>query len=155
MNARKILVADDSMPTSSMLKTELNMLGFEVRIANNGVEAVKAALEEDFDLIFMDVYMPVMTGLEATRQITERLNAAGRTIPPIVAITAGASPNQCKEAGMTGFLEKPILSQTLRRYIGDFFKTVKIEDALPKVEKIDLGNIIKSRRTSASFKREA
>lgn len=161
MNARKrILVADDSLPTCAMLKTELANLGYEVDLANNGAEAVKATLTNQYDLILMDVYMPLMTGLEATRQIVERQRNAGKPATPIIAITAGASREQCFEAGMTGYLEKPILGHTLRRYLAEFSNMNHLNGASNKVEvelvkKIDLGEIIKNRRTSGSLKKNA
>ncbi len=153
--ARRILVADDSLPTCALLKAELISMGFEVDIANNGAEAVKCALSKDFDLILMDVYMPIMTGMEASRQIIERSKSTARNVPPIIAITAGASREQCEEAGMTGYLEKPIMSHMLRRYITEYFSVGPSGEQPPKVQSIDMGNVLKSRRKSINFKMNA
>jgi CheY-like chemotaxis protein len=153
--ARRVLVADDSLPTCAILKAELISMGFEVDIANNGAEAVRCALAGNYDLIMMDVYMPIMTGLEATRQIIERARASERTVPPIVAITAGASREQCEAAGMIGYLEKPIMGHMLRRYITEFFSMSLGGEPSPKVQSIDVGNVLKSRRTSSNFKKNA
>lgn len=138
-----------------MLKAELISMGFEVDVANNGAEAVKCALAKDFDLIFMDVYMPIMTGMEASRQIIERSKLSERNVPPIIAITAGASREQCEAAGMTGYLEKPIMSHMLRRYITDHFSVGPSGEQAPKVQSIDVGNVLKSRRTSSNIKKNA
>lgn len=154
--AQRILIADDSLPTCAMLKAELISMGFVVDIANNGAEAVKCALASNYDLILMDVYMPIMTGMEATRKIIERSKAAGKALPPIVAITAGASREQCVEAGMTGYLEKPIVGHMLRRYIYESFNSVtNPEQHSTKVQSIDVGNLLKSRRSSSNFKKNA
>ena len=159
---RRILVADDSLPTCVMLKHELTNLDFEVDTAHNGAEAVTMALANEYQFILMDVYMPVMTGLEATKQILERLSAAGKTAPPIIAITAGASKEQCEAAGMTGYLEKPILGQTLRRFIADFFKGTNLAPALPASEPeapgltpAVLSTLLKSRRSTNNQKKRA
>lgn len=144
-----------------MLKAELANLGYEVDLANNGAEAVKATLTNQYDLILMDVYMPLMTGLEATRQIVERQRNAGKPATPIIAITAGASREQCLEAGMIGYLEKPILGHTLRRYLTEFNKTISPDGAASNkvevqfVKKIDIGNLIKNRQTSGTLKKNA
>lgn len=153
---RRVLVADDSMPTCAMLKAEFISMGFEVDIANNGAEAVKAAMATSYDLIVMDVYMPVMTGLEATRLIVDRSKSANKKLPPIIAITAGASREQCQAAGMTEYLEKPIMSHVLRRYITEHFSLpVQSLEEPAKVQPIDVGSLIKSRRTTSTFKKNA
>jgi hypothetical protein len=95
-------------------------MGCTVRIAENGVEAVRAFGETRFDLVFMDLQMPVMDGLTATRRI--RALEGGSTIP-IIALTANAMAGQlehCMEAGMNGFLTKPLdvarLHETLAQH---------------------------------------
>ena len=87
--------------------------GLAISIAENGRAAVELAAEADFDLIFMDMQMPLMGGVEATRRI--RATARGAAVP-IVALTANAfteDRQQCFEAGMSDFLPKPFLPQDL------------------------------------------
>ena len=79
--------------------------GAEIVSAENGAEAVSAALSRPFDVIFMDVHMPIMDGMAATRELRSR---GVRT--PIIALTADVLPRnvqECQEAGMTGYLAKP------------------------------------------------
>jgi CheY-like chemotaxis protein len=88
----------------------LEKRGHTVTLAENGREALEALDRQTFQLVLMDVQMPVMDGLEATRQIRRREQATGRRLP-IVAVTANAMPGdreRCLEAGMDGFVCKPL-----------------------------------------------
>jgi CheY-like chemotaxis protein len=85
-------------------------MGHTVSVATNGKEALAAAGTESFHLIFMDIQMPEMDGLEATRMIREREKTTGDHVP-IVALTAHAlngDMDRCLEAGMDAFISKPI-----------------------------------------------
>lgn len=100
-----ILIAEDHEVNQQLFKTILENMGHTVRIANNGIEAVKAVESEDFSLIFMDVQMPEMNGYEATEKIREK---GIRT--PIIAATASAvkgEQERCFEVGMDDILIKP------------------------------------------------
>ncbi|MFL6578850.1 MAG: response regulator, partial [Povalibacter sp.] len=101
----------------------LERMGCKVRVADNGAEGVKAWQEARFDIVLMDLQMPVMDGLTATRRIRELELTRGQVGTPIVALTANAMTGQlekCLEAGMSGFLTKPLeiarLHETLDRY---------------------------------------
>ncbi len=111
-NRRKlnILLAEDSVVNQKLAVALLNKRGHEVSVAVNGEEAVRLNEEADYDLILMDVQMPVMDGLEATAVIRQREAGTGRHVP-IVAMTANAMPGdreRCLEAGMDGYVSKPI-----------------------------------------------
>ena len=114
-----MLVVDDVPQNLSMLLDTLTELGFAVAAAADGQEAVALAQQLQPDLILMDVMMPVMDGLEATRQI--------RRIPrlaelPIIAVSASAFPEditRCRAAGATGFIAKPIEHETLFKALGE------------------------------------
>jgi CheY-like chemotaxis protein len=96
----------------------LSGLGYQIRIAENGREALDAALQGDVDLIFMDVQMPVMDGIEATKQIVAAMPRDKR--PLIVAMTANAMESdrkRCIEAGMDTFISKPFLMNELVRML--------------------------------------
>jgi PAS domain S-box-containing protein len=105
----RILMADDAAPNRELVAAILGGLGLALDTVCNGAEAVEAARAGAYDLILMDVHMPVMDGLDATRAIRAISGPAGRT--PIIALTANVQPEQvtrCREAGMDGHVGKPI-----------------------------------------------
>ena len=105
----KVLLVEDNAVNREVASQFLQRLGQEVIIAVDGAQAVGIVADEDFDLILMDMQMPVMDGIAATRAIRE-LPGKARTVP-IIAMTANASDSdrrKCVEAGMTGFQSKPI-----------------------------------------------
>ena len=105
----RILMADDAAPNRELVTAILGGLGLALDTVCNGAEAVEAARTGTYDLILMDVHMPVMDGLDATRAIRAISGPVGRT--PIIALTANVQPEQvarCREAGMDGHVGKPI-----------------------------------------------
>ena len=105
----RVLLAEDS-PTNQFVVTQL-LKGFDIHvdIANNGLEAVDAAGRITYDLIYMDMRMPEMDGLQATREIRRRFGAGPHV--PIVAFTANAFEEDvraCRDAGMDDFIAKPV-----------------------------------------------
>ena len=119
--AGHVLLVEDNPVNQKVAVRYLERMGCRVRVADNGAEGVKACREGRFDLILMDLQMPVMDGLTATRCIRELTGGAHTT--PIVALTANAMSGQlerCMEAGMNGFLTKPLeiarLHETLETY---------------------------------------
>ncbi|MEZ5845312.1 MAG: response regulator [Geminicoccaceae bacterium] len=106
----RILVADDNPVNCKLATIMLQRSGHTVELAANGEEAVRKVTAERFDLVLMDIQMPVMNGLDATRRIRE-LEDASRASVPIIAITANAMRGDdapCYEAGMNGYITKPI-----------------------------------------------
>ena len=104
-----ILLAEDNPVNQKLAKTMLTKAGYQVEVVNNGQEAVEkyTTSPDDFDLIFMDVQMPEMDGMEATKAIREK----GFDTIPIVAMTAHAMKGdreRCLEAGMDDYIAKPI-----------------------------------------------
>ncbi|MDX2216720.1 MAG: PAS domain S-box protein [Oculatellaceae cyanobacterium bins.114] len=113
----KILVVDDITVNQKILVRILQGLGYRADIANNGREAVKSAQRQSYDLILMDVQMPEMDGLAATRQIRQ---LCSETHPRIVAVTAHAMPSdreECLQAGMNDYLSKPVFLEELVQVI--------------------------------------
>ena len=107
----RILAAEDNAVNQLVLKTLLAQAGLEPTIVENGEEAVAAWEREDWDLILMDVQMPVMDGPSATRLIRRREAETGRAAVPIIALTANAMIHQSESyraAGMNGLVAKPI-----------------------------------------------
>lgn len=117
----RILLAEDSYPNQVLATGLLRKRGHIVTVANNGQEAIDLAKSDPFDLILMDVQMPVLDGLEATRTIRrlecrDALNPQMRSPIPIVAMTAHAMKGdreRCLESGMSGYLSKPIRTNEL------------------------------------------
>ncbi|MBL7665093.1 MAG: PAS domain-containing protein [Bacteriovoracaceae bacterium] len=115
----KILVAEDNNINQILIKAYLKKFGFDCFIAENGEQVVKAVESNDFDLILMDLQMPVMDGLEACRQIRKMKKKQ----PIIVAMTANTfdeDRNSSFESGMDEFLTKPIKKTDLVRIFKKF-----------------------------------
>jgi signal transduction histidine kinase/CheY-like chemotaxis protein/ligand-binding sensor domain-containing protein len=128
----RILVAEDNPINQDVANGMLNTLGYTIQIAHNGREALDIALQGQIDLIFMDVQMPVMDGIEATRQIIQQMPKDRR--PLIVAMTANAMESdrqRCLEAGMDTFISKPFLMNELVRMLRTVpaIRSVKHEDS--------------------------
>ena len=116
----RVLVADDNSVNRLVAKGVLKKFGISADVVGNGLEAVTAFRTLPYDLIFMDIQMPEMDGLEASKKIRE-LEAASldqeRVETPIVAMTAHAMDShkdECFEAGMNGFVTKPIQPLAIR-----------------------------------------
>ena len=118
-NRLRILVAEDNPVNRTVVVRTLEKQGHSVAVAVDGREAVEQAALEPFDVILMDVQMPVMSGLEAARAIREREKQVGGHVP-ILAVTAHAMSGdreQCFEAGMDDYVSKPIDAAELREKI--------------------------------------
>jgi signal transduction histidine kinase/ActR/RegA family two-component response regulator len=112
----RLLAADDNPVNRLVLKTLLAQAGVEPVMVDDGAQAVEAWRDGDWDLILMDVQMPVMDGPTATRTIRQLEAAAGRRRTPILALTANVMAHQIAEyaaAGMDGNVSKPIKAQEL------------------------------------------
>jgi signal transduction histidine kinase/DNA-binding response OmpR family regulator len=111
-----ILVVEDNLTNQMVARRLLEKRGHRVEIARDGKEAVAARERGDFDLILMDLEMPVMDGWEATAAIRHGEAAAGMPRLPIVALTAHAMKgheDQCLAAGMDGYITKPLEPEAL------------------------------------------
>jgi CheY-like chemotaxis protein len=113
-----ILLVEDNLLNQRIVTFSLKKYNHEVDIANNGVEAIEKFREKKFDIILMDIMMPVMDGLEATIKIREEEKINGiekRT--PIIALTANTMDNdrdKCISNGMDDFLSKPFDIEKLK-----------------------------------------
>lgn len=118
LQRHRILLVEDNKVNQIVASRFLALLGQEVVIANDGAEAVSIARAERFDLILMDMQMPVMDGIEATRRIIAEGGPSSAV--PIVAMTANASDDdrrKCLDAGMRGFESKPVTMERLKKMI--------------------------------------
>jgi len=117
----RVLLAEDNEINALLARTILEEVGFSVETVANGAQAVEAARRGDFDLILMDVQMPVMDGLQATRLIRALGGAAAHL--PIIALTANAmrsDQDACLAAGMDDFVSKPLEPANFLTVIGRF-----------------------------------
>lgn len=124
----KILLAEDNKINQHLATFTFIQLELKFDIASNGKEALKMYQQNKYDLILMDMHMPEMDGLEATRLIRAFETESGmqhRVI--IVALTASMVSDkmeECFEAGMDDFMEKPIHKNMLRKLISRFWKSL-------------------------------
>jgi len=111
-----ILVAEDNTINQKVIRQLLRHLGYRADVVANGIEAVAALERQDYPVILMDMQMPEMDGLEATRRLRERFR--GSHAPYIIAMTANAMPGdreRCLVAGMDDYVPKPIEMDVLDR----------------------------------------
>lgn len=120
----KVLLVEDNVINQRVARRFLERLGCDVQVVSDGLQAVEAYRRESWGFILMDMQMPVMDGLEATRRIRELEH--GKRHTPIVALTANAMMGQlerCLEAGMDDYLTKPLdisrLQDVLDRFMAD------------------------------------
>ena len=154
LNKKKFLVVEDYSINQKLFKTILESLHVEVEVADNGLQAIELAAEKKFDLILMDIQMPVINGLDASKKIREM-----GIKTPIIAVTANTltgdgNMEKITEAGMDDFLSKPFkkndLTQLLSKWIisEDYFTNLEeltpVEEQKHSKENTDEDNIIDS-----------
>ncbi len=114
----RVLVAEDNIVNQQVTRRFLERLGCQVEVADNGLRAIESCAQSNIDLVLMDVQMPIMDGLTATREI-RRCETPGTRVP-IVALTASAMTDEldrCLVAGMDGMLTKPLQPLRLREML--------------------------------------
>lgn len=123
-----VLLAEDNAVNQKVASLILQSFGFQVDIANDGLEAVEMFDKKAYSLIFMDVQMPIMDGISATRSILHK--AQGQHVE-IIAMTANvqlSDRQKCLEAGMTDFVTKPIQMETLEKTLKGFFTRLESKE---------------------------
>ena len=126
----RVLVADDVATNQLVARRLIENLGHEVDVVTNGIETLEAVSSGVYDAVFMDVRMPEMDGLTATRKIRE-LNQAAANIP-IIAMTANATNEDvqaCIEAGMNDYVSKPVNKGKIHQVLQRLFAAQSLEDA--------------------------
>lgn len=118
LDGLKILVVEDSHDNQMLISTYLKKEGAEVSLASNGQQGVDVALNEEFDLLLMDIQMPVLDGYEATKKLRQ-----ANYQKPVIALTAHAMKEErirCLESGFTEFLTKPVQRDMLIKVVSSY-----------------------------------
>lgn len=114
---RKILLVEDNKVNQKVALLLFSKMGYNPDVANNGLEALEAMKKIHYNTIYMDMQMPVMNGIEATREIRQFCEQNNLEQPLIIALTAGATTKErdaCFESGMNDFITKPIKIEELK-----------------------------------------
>ena len=128
------LIVEDNIINQKLLDRILSKFDITVTIANNGLEAVNLRKENSYDIIFMDIQMPIMNGVEATKKIIEYEKDEELTHIPIVALTANvltSDRNKYLESGMDRYIKKPIDVAELTTIIEEYFPIEEIRNSMP------------------------
>ncbi len=137
LRAIKVLVVDDGAVNRKLLSQMLTRHGHQVTAVRDGVEAVEMMVRGSFDAVLMDVQMPVMDGIQATKLIRDLAAPAGTT--PIIGLTASIMPEEyksCLDAGMNAVLAKPVDWEQLYQALHE----LSAEDEQPQGDRHPLGN---------------
>jgi CheY-like chemotaxis protein len=121
LKSLRILIAEDNLINQKILKTYLSRMDHTSIIANNGKEAIDINKSYEFDCILMDIQMPKLNGLEATKKIRKLENGSGKHLP-IIAVTSKSRYNDCEdfyEAGMDEFIPKPVNFDLLKSVLNN------------------------------------
>ena len=119
-----VLVAEDEHANQMLIKTLLEKEGLQVTVVHDGDRAVEQALAQPFDLILMDIQMPVVNGLEATKTLRQKDISV-----PIIALTAHAmrgDRDKCIDAGCNDYIPKPVDPTQLRRILTKYLSTADV-----------------------------
>jgi PAS domain S-box-containing protein len=141
----RILLVEDNMVNQAVAMGMLNKLGFAAQSAENGQEALKILSETDFDLVFMDIQMPVLGGIEATDMIREGKAHGRNKNVPIIAMTAHATKKDrqaCLDAGMDDYIPKPISSQLITEAMNRTLPPALLERPEEAVEPYSMEKLI-------------
>jgi len=138
-----VLLVEDNQVNQQVATLMLKKFGCKVDTANNGLEAIEKVNKNNYHLIFMDIQMPIMDGIETTKVLKEKFN----DLPPIVGLSANAlhsDKEHYKQYGMDGYLTKPITSDLIHGALRDWFTDNKpnINKAKTRDEVKDLGLLV-------------
>ncbi len=141
------LVAEDNTINQKLIKNVLEGLGFDVTLANNGEEAFELRRANEYDIIFMDIQMPVMDGIEATGKILDFEEKNRKHHIPIIATTANALEGDREKyinAGMDNYLSKPIELEQLNLLVQEYFPYKIVENKEEEIEDENEDNVVET-----------
>ena len=130
MSKLKVVIADDIFTNRLLLSEIIEDLGHEYIAVGNGKEAVQALVDNDVDVILMDIEMPVMNGLEATKYIREKLDKP-KSVIPIIALTAHNPKiffDDYKDVGFSQLLTKPYSVKKITQLLETFVSQMESDD---------------------------
>ena len=132
----KVLVAEDNIINQKLIKRTLEAMGLTVSIASNGLEAFQKRKDNDYDIVFMDIQMPFLDGVEATKEILEYESVYGKAHIPIIALTANALKGDRENflsAGLDEYTTKPLVRDEIISILNTFLsqKPAK-KEAIPR-----------------------
>jgi PAS domain S-box-containing protein len=130
-SGNRVLVAEDNEVNQMFIKVILEEYNIQPKIANNGKEALEYTKKEDFDLIFMDINMPILGGIESTQAIREYHSSINHEHVPIIALTANAMDGDRESfmsQGMDDYLSKPVVISKLEEVLSKYLTTNKNSD---------------------------
>jgi signal transduction histidine kinase/DNA-binding response OmpR family regulator/CHASE1-domain containing sensor protein len=142
--AESILVVEDHPSNQAVAVGLLKRLGHRVATVPDGLAALERLARESFDVILMDLQMPILDGLETTRRLRAREAAEGRPPTPVVALTASAQPRdreRCREAGMDDFIAKPVALADLAAVLARLRARRGLPGRAPAVDTAILDNL--------------
>lgn len=152
-----VLVAEDNIINQKLIKRTLEDLGLKVTVASNGLEAFQKRKDENFDLIFMDIQMPILDGVEATREILNYEEDFNQPHVPILALTANALKGDRErflEAGLDEYTTKPLVRSEIVNLLTHFLADYIVAREKPEEKNISLEGkeIIEVNETKAEYK---
>ncbi|NJL60144.1 MAG: response regulator, partial [Desulfobacteraceae bacterium] len=145
----KILIAEDNSINQQLALTTLERLGYRADVAGNGLEALDSLRRQRYDVVLMDIQMPEMDGLEATKQICKEFSAESR--PHIVAMTANAlhgDREMCLSAGMDDYVSKPFQVRELIRALNKCQPLERVQNATCEAQNYVSSDIAPASETS-------
>jgi signal transduction histidine kinase/CheY-like chemotaxis protein/DNA-binding transcriptional ArsR family regulator len=119
-SSMRVLLAEDNVSNQKVTMTMLKRLGYSADVAANGIEALKALEQQQYDIVLMDVRMPEMDGLEATKIIRQRWPDKGLKIIAITAFALQGDKEKCLAAGMDDYISKPVRMNDLAKLLGKY-----------------------------------
>ena len=156
----KALVAEDNIINQKLIVNILQGFGLDVSVANDGQEAFDKFIEEDFDIVFMDIQMPVMDGIDATKEIKKYEDENNKNHTPIVALTANALKGDRErliKEGLDEYISKPIeipeLIYILHKFLSDKAK-IEIKDTKDEIKVIKTSKEIEANKPEEKQKEE-
>ncbi len=122
--SKKILVAEDSSVIQNLTKRILTLQNYKIDAVKNGAQVLRKLINEKFDMVLLDIHMPIMDGMECAREMRKLPKEQNGDIP-IIAITGNAnnySPDDFTNVGINGFLTKPLNYDLLVETVNSFLK---------------------------------